>query len=497
MRPLATLLRHLPLGQADAVPPTPPLPDPATFSTWLDELAGQRSGWAWSLAGDVPRALGARLADGELPAEGEPAAEYDRCLPGEALDGFAGRVAGPPGRTPSERILQVAAWARALSEELATRPAWRVHEVRDGVRSSWAELPTRLGAPHVGILDGESLWVAEAPAGRPLTELATAIGEALSRRAFVPIAQQPVQALAAVVPLDRRPIHDARHAHRTAGLTGPWLVMGIGNRAHQAPPMELVAAPRTRIGPRDLAECMRRLHARADALLAALDEDAPRAIARDLTRRFGDLWRPRVSWRRPPRTEGREEYVARSLPAAELPEGGRDALIYRLASALHRLDGRGDTSPSVLVSLGARRVLTSVRFDGPRAEDLGAWADRFALQKGREADGYGLRSEWERRLARQPIAPTAHRRLLDAVRAAARVDGPASALTGTGVVHLSDLDPGDDAVFSGATPPGDRRHDAVVLHVHRVGERADVVLTARGRWAERSMAARLLDLILD
>ena len=200
MRPLATLLRHLPLGQADAVPPTPPLPDPATFSTWLDELAGQRSGWAWSLAGDVPRALGARLADGELPAEGEPAAEYDRCLPGEALDGFAGRVAGPPGRTPSERILQVAAWARALSEELATRPAWRVHEVRDGVRSSWAELPTRLGAPHVGILDGESLWVAEAPAGRPLTELATAIGEALSRRAFVPIAQQPVQALAAVVP---------------------------------------------------------------------------------------------------------------------------------------------------------------------------------------------------------------------------------------------------------------------------------------------------------
>ena len=83
------------------------------------------------------------------------------------------------------------------------------------------------------------------------------------------------------------------------------------------------------------------------------------------------------------------------------------------------------------------------------------------------------------------------------MRAAARVDGPASALTGTGVVHLSDLDPGDDAVFSGATPPGDRRHDAVVLHVHRVGERADVVLTARGRWAERSMAARLLDLILD
>ena len=508
VRPLSTLLARMPLGSRPSAAPDPPLVDPNTFHAWLHEVSDDHSGLGWRLAGSIPDALAKRLAGGEHRSSDSPRNELRTLVDGERVDGFSGRVAGPPGGTPSERMLQVAAWARATCEVLHARSREGhplVSHQRVNGRWQRVPLPTGSAAPHVGILDGDRLWVMESPSGRPLTDLGMDIGWALSTRRFEEIGPEGIARaeVAAVVALDRRSIRGARHSHRSGGLEGPWLGVAIGNRTHQAPPLELVAASRLELEVADLAAVMRRIHVLADGLLASQDEDAPRAIARDLTRRYGDLWRPRRSWRKPPRTEGREEYVARSLDGRKHPGNG-DAFAYALGVALHQFDAkRGITaamSPAFRLRDGDREILTSVRIEGTTPEDLGSFTRRLQEQRLREHSGYGLLSEWQRRLSRLPIAAAAHQRILAAVEAASRLDGPAAALTGVGEVSYSELTPRRDApfeVFSGTTPPGGFHDHAVALHAHRVGDTLDIVLTARGRYAERTSAAELLDLVLD
>ena len=157
-------------------------------------------------------------------------------------------------------------------------------------------------------------------------------------------------------------------------------------------------------------------------------------------------------------------------------------------------------SPAFRLRDGDREILTAVHIEGTIPEDPGAFARRLHEQRLREHSGYGLLSEWQRRLSRLPIAAAAHQRVLAAVEAASRFDGPAAALTGVGEVSYSELTPRRDApfeVFSGTTPPGSFHDDAVALHAHRVGDTLDIVLTARGGYAERTSAAELLDLVLD
>lgn len=499
MSPIATLLRRVPLPGRDSTPPEPPLVEDQVFDTWLSEVVGSPGGIGWRLGGGVPAALGGRLAKGEHRSSASPRDELRASLPGERCDGFSGRVAGPPGGTPSERILQVAAWARALSEVLAERARTGETLVSHRWQGRWVRVPLPTGAatPHIGILDGPRCWTLESPAGRPLIDLGMEIGEALSSRRFLPIGPEGARRfeLPAVVALDRRSIRGARHAHRTRGLEGPWLAMAIGNRTHQAPPLELLAASRLELDPAELAGLMRQVHVLGDALLAALDEDAPRAIARDLTRRFGDLWRPRVSWKDPPRTDGREEYVAQNVDGDAHP-GGLDAFAYALGVALR--DG-GEQSPPFRVPHGDREVLTSVRFDGDRPESFASFSARLGRQRAREDDGFGLLSEWQRRLGRLPVTEPALQRILGVLDEATRLDGPASALTGTAELSYSELTPRRDAdfrVYSGTTPPGAPHTSAVALHVHRIGPVLDVVLTARGSYADRQVAADLLDRVL-
>jgi len=497
--PIATLLRRVPLPGRAAATADPPLVEDQVFDTWLSEVVGSPSGLGWRLGGGVPSALAGRMAKGEHRLLDSPRDELRAARDGERVDGFSGRVAGPPGGTPSERMLQVAAWARALAEVLHERSREGDALVSHRWEGRWtlSPLPTGSAAPHIGILDGPRLWTLESPAGRSLTDIGMEIGEALSTRRFLPIGPDGVQRaeVPAVVALDRRSIRGARHAHRARGLQGPWLAMAIGNRTHQAPPLELLAASRLELDPAELGGLMRRVHVLADALLAALDEDAPRAIARDLTRQYGDLWRPRVSWKDPPRTEGREEYVARSLDGDVHP-GGLDAFAYALGVALR---DDGDHSPPFRVPHGDRDVLTSVRFDGGQPESFFSFAARLGRQRGREDDGYGLLSEWQRRLGRLPVAVSAQQRVLGILDEATRLDGPAAALTGAAELSYSELTPRRDAdfrVYSGTTPPGASHTSAVALHVHRIGSVLDVVLTARGRYAERQVASALLDRIL-
>lgn len=479
-----------------------------TFHQWLHEVSGSHSGLGWKLGGGVPAALAQRLDSGEHRFGDSPRDELRALSGGESIDAFSGRVAGPPGATPSERLLQVAAWARALSEVLVAR-AREGHPIVSYQRREgrWTAVPVPTGdaAPHVGILDGDRLWIMESPAGRPLTELGMDIGWALSVRKFEEIGPEGIgrAEIAAVVALDRRSIRGARHVHRSGGLEGPWIGVGIGNRTHQAPPLELVAASRLALEVGDLAGLMRRVHTTADTFLADADEDAPRFIARDLTRRYGDLWRPRRTWRKPPRTDGREEYVARTLDGPPHP-GDLDAFAYALGVALHRFEVRradsGDQSPAFRVPSGDRDVLTAVRMKDSSPEPFSDFQARLNTQRLREHSGHGLLSEWQRRLARQPISPAAHEGLLHAIGNASRLDGPAAALTGVGEVSYSELTPRRDAsfrVFSGTTPPGASHSSAVALHVHRIGDVLDIVLTARGSYAARSSAAELLDLVLE
>jgi hypothetical protein len=505
VNPLSTILSRIPLGDRPGTPPQPPLAEPGQVHDWLHEVSGAHDGLAWRLAGGVPEALGRRLARGEHKTSESPRDELRALSEGEAIDAFSGRVAGPPGATPSERILQVAAWARACSEVLAARATeGRQIVSHQRIEGRWARapLPTGKAPPHIGILDGQRLWIAESPAGRDLTDIGMDIGWALSLRKFEAIGPGGIgrAEIPAVVALDRRSIRDARHVHRTGGLEGPWMGVATGNRTHQAPPLELVAASRLEVEVAELAALMRRIHVLADQLLEAEDEDAPRAIARELTRKYGDLWRPRRSWRQPPRSDGREEYVARSLEGID-PAHTLDAFAYALGVAL-RAEGHGahDTSASFRVPHQDRDVLTAVRFQGDAPEAFPTFRARLDTQRAREDAGFGLLTEWQRRLARQPIGPGAHRRLLAAIDTATRVDGPASALTGTAELSYSELPPRRDApfeVYSGSTPPGGPQTTGLALHVHRVGDRVHVVLTGRGALAARRSAAELLDRILE
>lgn len=475
---------------------------------WIHEVSGSHDGLGWRIAGGVPTALGSRIADGEHRTSDSPRDELRALSGGEAIDAFTGRVAGPPGGTPSERMLQAAAWTRALSEVLADR----AHEGHPLVSHQWQDgrwvrvpLPTGSAAPHIGILDGERLWVAESPAGRPLVDLSMDIGWALSLRQFEAIGPAGVgrAELAAVVALDRRSTRGARHVHRTAGLEGPWIGAAVSNRTHQAPPLELISASRLEVDVVELASLMRRVQVLADQILSNLDEDAPRAVARELTRKYGDLWRPRRSWRHPPRSDGREEYVARSVPGSDNP-GGLDEFAYALGVGLQRFRSRrgdsSDTSPSYRLPHGGRDVLTAVRFDAEVPEPFAAFKSRLDSQRQRERDGFGLLSEWQRRLARQPISAAGHQRLLAAIEGSIRLDGPAAALSGTGELTYSELTPRRDAdfrLYSGTTPPGGPLTSAVAVHAHRVGDILDITLTARGSFAARSSAAELLDLVIE
>lgn len=494
---VGSLLRVLPRSSATGAV-EPPLLSDAEFARQLDEVIGRRDGVGWTLGGDLPTALAARLSDGEDARHASPLVEALTLHAGEHSDAFSGRVAGPPGRTPGERLMATAAWARAASELLVERGA----------------------RPHVGILDGARIWVAESPGGRPLTDIAMDIGWALSVRQFESIGPDGVQQadVPAVVALDRRSIQEARHVHRTGGLRGPWLGVCIGNRSHHAPPLELVAGAREVIAADDLASLMRRLHLRADGLLAELEEGSTQAIARDLTRKFGDLWRPRRSWRMPPRTEGREEYVARSIDPStgDAPLPAEQArMAWALGVALHRFLGdrgwSGDLSPAVRVlhrvddtEAGRRAVLTAVRFSGSTPEPLAAFTARFAEQCAREADGFGLLSEWLRRVTRQPLTSAGRARFVKAMSALSHLGGPVAALGGVATLAFSELPPRREApwrVYSGSTPPtapwGSGFSGGVALHVHRLGDVVDLVATARGTFAERESAPRFVDLVID
>jgi len=506
VNPIATLLARLPLGSRPSTPPEPPLVASSDLHEWLHDVSGDHGGLGWRLAGGIPEALGARLANGEARTGESPRSELASLRDGERIDAFSARVAGPPGATPSERLLQVAAWARATSEVLAARVreghALVSHQRVDG-RWTRVPLPTGAAAPHIGILDGDQLWVAESPAQRPLVDIGMDIGWALSLRKFEPIGPGGIgrAELAAVIALDRRSIRGARHAHRSGGLQGPWLGIAIGNRTHQAPPLELVAASRLDMEVGDLAALMRRIHVLADQLIGSVDEDAPRAIARELTRSYGDLWRPRRSWRQPPRVDGREEYVARSTSGPDNP-GTLDAFAYALGVALHRSRGTLDAALSPAFRLGHRDrdVLTAVRIEGGVPESFPTFQARLNALRVREESGYGLLTEWQRRLARQPIHPAAHHHLLAALDRAAQLDGPSAALTGLGEVSYSELPTRRDAdfrVYSGSTPPGGPHADGVALHVHRIGDVLDITLTARGAFGARSSASELLDLVLE
>ena len=188
----------------------------------------------------------------------------------------------------------------------------------------------------------------------------------------------------------------------------------------------------------DLAALMRRIHVLADQLIGSVDEDAPRAIARELTRSYGDLWRPRRSWRQPPRVDGREEYVARSTSGPDNP-GTLDAFAYALGVALHRSRGTLDAALSPAFRLGHRDrdVLTAVRIEGGVPESFPTFQARLNALRVREESGYGLLTEWQRRLARQPIHPAAHHHLLAALDRAAQLDGPS---LGTNAAELDDYD---------------------------------------------------------
>ncbi len=508
VNPIDTLIRRLPLGSKPATPPDPPLASEQDMHAWLHEVSDAHDGVGWRIAGGVPSALGSRLANGEHRTGDSPRDELRALSSGESIDAFTGRVAGPPGGTPSERMLQVAAWTRALSEVLVER----AREVGPLVSYRWedgrwspAPLPTGAAAPHVGILDGESLWVAESPANRPLVDISMDIGWALSLRRFETIGPSGIgrAELAAVVALDRRSTRGARHVHRTAGLEGPWIGAAVSNRTHQAPPLELISASRLQVDAIELASLTRRVHALADQHLSDLDEDAPRAIARELTRKYGDLWRPRRSWRRPPRSDGREEYVARSVSGPDNP-GDLDAFAYAIGVGLQRFRARrgemSDVSPSYRVPHGTRDVLTAVHFHSDVPETFSSFQTRLNTQRRRESEGFGLLSEWQRRLARQPIGSAGHQRLLGMVEGATRLKGPSVALNGTGELTYSQLTPRRDAdfqLYSGTTPPGGPLSSAVAVHAHRVGDTLHITLTARGSFAERSSAAELLDLILE
>ena len=488
MTAIGSIIRALPRSGSAGEPPMPPLLAAERFDELMDEVIGRRDGLGWRLGGDLPAALAARLADGEQRSDASPLVEALSAVDGEASDTFSGRVAGPPGRTPGERLMQAAAWARAAAE--------------------------LVGAPtHVGILDGEKVWVAESPAGRPLTDIAMDIGWALSVRRFEPITPGMRTDVPAVVALDRRSIQEARHVHRTAGLRGPWLGVCIGNRTRHAPPLEIVSGARHRLGVDDIAAMMRRLHLLADRLLEQEPEGATQAIARDLTRKYGDLWRPRRSWQMPPRTRGREEYVARSIDPSRgdtaLP-GARDRAAWGLGVALHRFAAEegwtGPLSPAfrVIHRVGEgpadrRAVLTAVRFEGDRPEPFAQFEARLQDQCARESAGFGLLSEWQRRIARQPLDPRGHARFARALAGFARLDGPAAALTGAAELSWSELPHRRDApwrVYSGTTPPGSAATDGVALHLHRVGDVVDLVATARGRFAARENATRFLDSVL-
>lgn len=496
MTAVASILRALPRADAGLAPADPPLLSADEFGRLLDEVVDGRADLGWRLAGDLPAALAHRLDRGERGASDGPLIESLRLGRGEDVDAFSGRVAGPPGRTPGERLMQTAAWARVAAELLAERGP----------------------APHIGILDGSRIWVAESPAGRPLTDIAMDIGWALSVRRFEPIGRDGVghADVPAVVALDRRSIQEARHAHRTEGLTGPWMGVCIGNRAHHGPPLELVAASRAHMAPADLAGFMRRLHLSADALLAEHPESAVQTIARELTRKYGDLWRPRKSWSTPPRSDGRDEYVARSID----PAGGDEALgadlvtsAWGLGVALQRFatptGWTGPLSPAfrVLHRLpdGERRaVLTAVRFDGLQPEPRAAFERRFEAQCRREAGGFGLLSEWQRLIARQPLQSDGRARLARALDRAARMGGPAGAVNGVAELAWSELPPRREApwrVYSGSTPPvaawGAPFSGGVALHLHRIGDSVDLLATARGSFAERGNAARFLDLVIE
>ncbi len=495
MTAVASLLRVLSRSGGPVTPADPPVLSPEEFDHLLDEVVADRSGLGWRLASDLPAALARRLAAGEVKADGGPLLESMRRRDGEGIDAFSGRVAGPPGRTPGERLMQTAAWARAAAEIVAD----------DGV------------SPHVGILDGPRIWVTESPAGRPIADIAKDIGWALSVRRFEQIGAQGVGRadVPVVVALDRRSIQEARHAHRAEGLSGPWLSVCIGNRTHHGPPLELVAAARTHVAATDVPGLMRRLHLAADRLLGEQDEAAVQGIARELTRKYGDLWRPRKSWQTPPRSTGRDEYVARSVDPAS-GEGPLEADLvssaWGLGVALHRFLGSagstGTLSPAFRVLVhqpdGERRaILTAVRFDGDRPEPRAEFARRFETLCRREAGGFGLLSEWQRLIARQSLSDAGHARLAGYIDGLGRVDGPVSALNGVAELVWSELPPRRDApwrVYSGSTPPvapwGAPFSGGVALHVHRIGDTVDMMATARGSFAERGNAAQFVDLVV-
>ena len=494
MTAAASLLRALPRDDSGQ-PAEPPLLADDAFARLLDEVIGSRGGLGWSLSGDLPAALGARLAQGERRNHGSPLVEEFTAVDGEASDAFAGRVAGPPGRTPGERLMQTAAWARAAAELLA-----------DGGNG-----------PNIGVLDGHRLWLAPAPAGRPVPDIATEIGEALSLRHFQSIAALGHADVPAVVALDRRSIQEARHAHRTDGLRGPWLGICIGNRTHHAPPLELVSCARHRLGADELGGLMRRLHLLADGLLAALPDGSTQAIARELTRKFGDLWRPRRSWRIPPRTDGRETYLSRSLDPArgDAPIADLASTAWGLGVALHRflqpLGWSGPLSPAIRVlhraddsPEGRRAVLTAVRFDGGRPESASVFATRFAEQCAREASGFGLLSEWQRRVHRQPLSGSGRARFATGLEGLGRMAGPVSALRGVAELGWGTLTPRREApwrVYTGTTPPaapwGAGFTGGLALHVQRIGDTTDLLATASGTFGERDRAPQLMDAILE
>ena len=241
------------------------------------------------------------------------------------------------------------------------------------------------------------------------------------------------------------------------------------------------------------------------------------AIARELTRKFGDLWRPRRSWRIPPRTDGRETYLSRSLDPArgDAPIADLASTAWGLGVALHRflqpLGWSGPLSPAIRVlhraddsPEGRRAVLTAVRFDGGRPESASVFATRFAEQCAREASGFGLLSEWQRRVHRQPLSGSGRARFATGLEGLGRMAGPVSALRGVAELGWGTLTPRREApwrVYTGTTPPaapwGAGFTGGLALHVQRIGDTTDLLATASGTFGERDRAPQLMDAILE